>query len=820
MPPDAKKLIESICRDLESAQGTPIARDYQNALNLIAQVVFTRTSGFILEFIQNAEDAGVGLGQNGHFSVFLDNQRLKIVHNARPFSETDVRAVCGIQSSKSPERGTLGYLGIGFKSVFKVTSCPQILSGGFQFKFDRSHWPDPNNALWMVLPIWVEDALEVPDTGMTTFHVPLRDAAVYDHVARDIRKLGTELYLFLRWLRRIDIYDEETNEHWYLENQGEDTEGVTTLSRDGESQRFKFFRRIVSVPDMVQVDELTQQYRGRVKQREIAIAFALDAQNDLSPSEAGAMYGGVYSFLPLGETSSGAKFPIQADFLVQPGRDAINCEAAWNHWLVTEVEKLCEEAIDVFKADEKWRFQFLPIFNSDWSASEAQQQLFGPRLFDPLLDHLQNTACIPTIDGGWAKPGDAIRLDEAPQAIGALHDLGLMSECEIGRAFSGEDVCVAHPDVREGGTRIRHLNRLDLLRNATHLGAKAADEDAPNWFRKLYVWLNGHPIYEKQVQGRRTYSAPRRYHDFEIVLTADKKLTQGGTVILIDLPAADPVLADLAQELAKTKLVLHPQLLAQAQSDEERNELKGFLTGYTGVQRVDAKKVCEEVLLPKILITAPRPTGEDLLRYSRDCRRILESALPDGLELWVLTKQNNIRSAKEVLLPTEFQPSPNWEPNQKYLAGLHFLSSRYLDSHDSTELLGWRAFFRRGGVKESPDNGVEDFAVGYVSEYLKTTCSHVQLVEKRNVGYDVEARSNCGEIMRIEVKGQAIEASVELTGNETQAADKYKDSFFLFVVSGIPENPKMYRIQNPVALGVKDKLTIPTSIWKTGRVNF
>jgi hypothetical protein len=302
-----KTLIASICRDLESSQGAQIARDYQNALKLIAQVVFTRTSGFILEFIQNAEDAGQSLAHSGHFSVLLSRKRLKIVHNARPFDDRDVRAISGIQSSKNPEKGTLGYLGIGFKSVFKVTNAPHIFSSGYQFKFDRSHWPDPSNSLWMVLPIWVDEPPEALDADSTTFFVPLKDEVLYDHMAQDIRKLGTELYLFLRWLKRIDIHDEETNEHWSLENLGEDGDGVTTLQRDGQTQRFKFFRKKVTVPDAVGEDELTQQYRVGVKQREIAVAFALDAENNLAPSAAGAMYGGVYSFLPLGETSSGAK---------------------------------------------------------------------------------------------------------------------------------------------------------------------------------------------------------------------------------------------------------------------------------------------------------------------------------------------------------------------------------------------------------------------------------------------------------------------------------------------------------------------------------
>src|SRR5205823_10056903 len=135
-----------------------------------------------------------------------------------------------------------------------------------------------------------------------------------------------------------------------------------TLKQNGQVHRFKFFRREVTVPEHVKPDRLTQEYRANVTKREIAVAFAIDAQGNLDPSPATAMYGGVYSFLPLGESKSGAKFPIQADFLVQPGRDALNYEAKWNHWILDEVMKLSLEAISFFKKHDTWKYQYLPAF--------------------------------------------------------------------------------------------------------------------------------------------------------------------------------------------------------------------------------------------------------------------------------------------------------------------------------------------------------------------------------------------------------------------------------------------------------------------------
>jgi hypothetical protein len=126
-----KDVVENIRREIEDARGTHIWDDYVNALRLISQVVFTRSSGFILELIQNAEDSGLEVIEPGNFEIRINQQRVKISHNGRPFNESDVKAISGIRSSKKPERGFLGYLGIGFKSVLKITDRPEIYSNGF-----------------------------------------------------------------------------------------------------------------------------------------------------------------------------------------------------------------------------------------------------------------------------------------------------------------------------------------------------------------------------------------------------------------------------------------------------------------------------------------------------------------------------------------------------------------------------------------------------------------------------------------------------------------------------------------------------------------
>jgi hypothetical protein len=287
--------VEGIRLEFEKSRDSRIWTDYVNALRLVSQVVFTRSSGFVLEFIQNAEDAGQGCSGKGEISVSVNQRRLKFIHNGRAFDESNLGAICGIRSSKKPERGTLGYLGIGFKSVFKVADCVEVYSNGYCFKFDRNapEWSGrAADTPWHVIPIWLEQPSEPAEADKTTFIIHLRNEEAHAHLMEGLKAIRAELYLFLKWIKSISITDEVSGKIWTVEDSGSTGDGITTLKQDGEEHRFKFFRREVTVPERVKPDRLTQEYRANVTKREIAVAFAIDANGDLDPTPSTAMYGG------------------------------------------------------------------------------------------------------------------------------------------------------------------------------------------------------------------------------------------------------------------------------------------------------------------------------------------------------------------------------------------------------------------------------------------------------------------------------------------------------------------------------------------------
>lgn len=598
--------VEAIRAEFESARGSRVWTDFVNALRLVSQVVFTRSSGFVLEFIQNAEDAGRGLTGEGEISISVNQRRLKFVHNGRPFDESNLGAICGIRSSKKPERGTLGYLGIGFKSVFKVADCVEVYSNGYHFKFDRNHseWAGHTaDTPWHVIPLWIEQPSEPIEADTTTFIIHLRNDDAHAHLMEGLKAIRAELYLFLKWIKSIAITDEVAGKSWTVEDSGSTTDGSTTLKQNGEEHRFKFFRREVTVPEHVKPDRLTQEYRANVTKREIAVAFAIGADGNLDPSPATAMYGGVYSFLPLGESKSGAKFSIQADFLVQPGRDSINSEALWNHWLLQEVASLCrEEAIPFFQNHPVWKYQYLAAFEFKRAPGfEAYEKLFGRELIDPIEKFLGETPSVLTANDTWAKPGDVVLVDETPAAMRALSDLGVLAPDEVASVLGGAPNLVpVHPKVAAAQLgRFKKVSRATLFENEDFLKTKAQASDGPAWFRSLYTWLSKHPIYEEYFY----YTRRQRvvgYHNKEIVLRADKTISTGGPTFVLDLGTSDPFLTNLAHELKATKPVLHPDILAGAATEQERESLKGFLTGLVGVQKMDAKAVCREAILPTL----------------------------------------------------------------------------------------------------------------------------------------------------------------------------------------------------------------------------
>ena len=93
--------------------------DLPALLRIVSEKLYGKEIHWALELIQNAEDEGA------HRIVFIFRPDEVLVFNdGGPFTAEGVWAICS--AGQSHKKNKIGFFGIGFKSVFLITDCPEI----------------------------------------------------------------------------------------------------------------------------------------------------------------------------------------------------------------------------------------------------------------------------------------------------------------------------------------------------------------------------------------------------------------------------------------------------------------------------------------------------------------------------------------------------------------------------------------------------------------------------------------------------------------------------------------------------------------------
>lgn len=85
-----------------------------------------------IELLQNADDAG-----SSQFLIARCGKFLIIANNGRLFNEKDILSICRSASSNKRRCSSIGYRGIGFKSVVNIATEIHIISGDLGMTFSR-----------------------------------------------------------------------------------------------------------------------------------------------------------------------------------------------------------------------------------------------------------------------------------------------------------------------------------------------------------------------------------------------------------------------------------------------------------------------------------------------------------------------------------------------------------------------------------------------------------------------------------------------------------------------------------------------------------
>ncbi|CAH2035137.1 unnamed protein product [Thlaspi arvense] len=387
----AKRHIDQIRKTKFSIGGAdnPLTEDLHQAVTNLAVEIYTKDVHFLMELIQNAEDNEYPEGVDPSLEFVVTSEditatgapaTLLIFNNEKGFSEKNIESICSVGRSTKKgnrKRGYIGEKGIGFKSVFLITSHPYIFSNGYQIRFNKE--PCSQCSLGYIVPEWVEqnpsrgDIQRIYGSGSalptTTIILPLYNDKVKP-VKEQLSNVHPEVLLFLSKIKRLSIREHCQDSRLSTVNSIgilSETDLVARKSIDAESYTVHLSASETSSEKQCSYYMWKQKFQvkheNRVDRRSgvedwvITLAFPFGERLGRGNSSPG-----VYAFLPT-EMVTNFPFIIQADFILASSRETIVLDDKWNQGVLNCVPMAFVNAFtSLVKKTEAPVSTLLPVF--------------------------------------------------------------------------------------------------------------------------------------------------------------------------------------------------------------------------------------------------------------------------------------------------------------------------------------------------------------------------------------------------------------------------------------------------------------------------
>lgn len=755
--------------------------------------MFPYYGSFIMEFIQNADDA-----ESNKLFIELKKDKIIVANDGKDFSTQDVDSICSIGESSKKISEYIGYLGVGFKSIFLISDGPEIYSGKYSFSFKKEL--TNGSEAWQIIPNWIENNLEKDYKSYSTiFKIPLRSENDYSKIQTEIYEhLNNRIILFLRKLKTLIIHDYEndikkeiqkveilTKKNYSIFEVSEKINDETQLS-----EYWLLFREIFEVPKEIRKDPISVQWeREDVTKREVIIAFSLKRDNGefiFNEEIVGTLHIGVYSFLPIKEVESGLPFIIQADFLTNPGRTDLSREALWNIWLAQCAYKMIiEKCIPVFLSHKVWKFSFF----DNLYCFGAGHEVINRNIKEPLRDFLEKEKILVSDNNELISRNDAIQISKGfkkyvkPNEIyEILPNQKIIHHNTVIRKVSINEPFTFSPS---GGLSNEFIKLFDY---------KASKKDIQ--FFKFF--------YNSQILSHRGKSSSTisRLKNQRVILTDKFKIVNSNEAYLntknVKIPNDFKDMFEIVNhkllEVEKIKDFLVDVLNIDEITDQDieilvmQEKLPDLQKNWANFN--DNKKL-ETIIEYKLLYDENKLNDEII----SSLHKLIELKAKSGEwikpEYLLFSMEYDPDHILEKLLNSfskEIKPSSKL----KIVNHIEFVSDEYLKTKDDeTERETWRVFLKRLGVDQQLETNKskfsDDIAVLATMYYEKTLNYRPDV---KNIEYDIQSNDLTSDNKKyIEVKGRSNQRPrINITNNEYNHLIR-TDNSFLYVVSNIFLDP-------------------------------
>ncbi|KAK4833811.1 hypothetical protein QYF36_011776 [Acer negundo] len=294
--------------------------------------------------------------------------------------------------------------GIGFKSVFLITSRPYIFSNGYQIRFNEDPYPHCN--LGYVVPEWVEENPKLSEIQQiygsgstlptTTLILPLKADKV-NAVKQQLSSVQPEVLLFLTKIKRLSVREHNenpklntvsaiaiTSETNFVKRKNIDAES-STLHLAAQGDKFDKECSYYMWKQKFPVNEKNKvERRMEVDEWVITLAFPYGER-----LQRGTTSPGIYAFLPT-EMVTNFPFIMQADFLLSSSREAILFDDKWNKGILDCVPYAFVNALtslviltnDAPVSSLPPMFSFLPVTSSPFPELNAVREKIKAKLVE------------------------------------------------------------------------------------------------------------------------------------------------------------------------------------------------------------------------------------------------------------------------------------------------------------------------------------------------------------------------------------------------------------------------------------------------------
>ncbi|KAH9328841.1 hypothetical protein KI387_000949, partial [Taxus chinensis] len=393
---------------LIGGEKNPLSRDLYHAVKHLSSELYTKDIHFIMELIQNAEDNEYPPNVEASLEFVFTSRditgtgapgTLLVFNNEKGFSKDNIESLCSVgHSTKRGKRqggGYIGEKGIGFKSVFLVTSQPYIFSNGYKIRFNEV--PTPETGIGYIVPEWIDDKPSIEDLQQvygkiaelpnTIIVLPLKPEKVVA-VKNQVSDIHPEVILFMSKIKRLSVREDNVMDNLVETQVSVSLETAFQTVKNEESESFilhlaaeeneewsnegSYYMWRQRFPAKA---ENWVEGRKDIKTWVITLAFPCEERvvrrnnhKRRRITKSNKVGAGIYAFLPT-QILTGFPFIIQADFLLVSSRESIIWDNKWNRGILncipsafcTAFHWLLQSVGSAPISSRSYCFKYLPI---------------------------------------------------------------------------------------------------------------------------------------------------------------------------------------------------------------------------------------------------------------------------------------------------------------------------------------------------------------------------------------------------------------------------------------------------------------------------